>query len=32
MRALDRRLRLTQIVADDRVIFDFSHHPPLVRP
>jgi GT2 family glycosyltransferase len=33
MRALDRRLRLVQIVADDRVIFDFSHHPPfLLRP
>ena len=32
MRALDRRLRLAQIVADDRVIFDFSHHPPFLRP
>ena len=32
LRALDRRLRLVQIVADDRVIFDFSHHPSLVRP
>jgi GT2 family glycosyltransferase len=33
MRALDRRLRLTRIVGDDRVLFDFSHHPPLmVRP
>jgi hypothetical protein len=33
LRALDRRLRLVRIVADDRVIFDFSHHPPfLLRP
>jgi GT2 family glycosyltransferase len=32
MRALDRRLRLARIVADDQAIFDFSHHPPFVRP
>jgi len=33
MCALDRRLRLAKIVADDRVIFDFSHHPPFqLRP
>jgi len=33
MRALDRRLRLVRIVADDRVIFDFGHHPPfMLRP
>ena len=31
-RWLNRRLRLAQIVADDRVLFDFSHHPPFVRP
>jgi GT2 family glycosyltransferase len=31
-RWLNRRLRLAQIVADDRVIFDFSHHPPFMRP
>jgi len=31
-RWLNRRLRLAQIVADDRVIFDFSRHPPFMRP
>jgi hypothetical protein len=31
-RWLNRRLRLAQIVADDRVIFDFNHHPPFLRP
>ena len=26
---LNRRLRLSQVVADDEVIFDFKHQPPL---
>ena len=32
LRWLNRRLRFSQIVADDRVIFDFRQHPPLGRP
>lgn len=31
LRWLNRRLRLAQIVADDRVIFDFGHRPPFAR-
>ena len=31
-RWLNRRLRLAQIVADDRVLFDFRQRPPFVHP
>ncbi|MBI5381256.1 MAG: glycosyltransferase family 2 protein [Opitutae bacterium] len=30
-RYLNRRLRFSQIVADDTVVYDFRHHPPLMR-